>query len=270
MNKTISAMVWLYSSFLVNSSTSYAQEARGGGEEAGFVKVGAIDIKNTTQNSTWVPFSLEQKVHDFSPEEKCWANLKNYRMADSGWSGIVGRTQHKLVESEHVAIRKGNRAYGRQELVDSVNYAACVMYAVFDVPLEVHDLSREGGGKLYPHKSHRNGRDADVGLYGYNDKKGYYNSTQLMKRHGRVHADFNNEKALEANWLFIDGLLSGPHQIEAIFVDQVLKNRLREYVVRTFDEKTWERAGRILQHEPGHTTHYHIRTSVPYRERPGV
>ncbi|GEM_PF-3619820 len=216
--------------------------------------------------------TLEQCVanrneREYKPQEICRFRLREYRVPASGLRGLVGRTQMKLKDSEFVDLRKPERSYGRQELVDVINYSACVMQQVYGAELVVHDLSREGGGRLRPHRSHRNGRDADVGIYGFDEaREEYYNTTHSMKKRGRLHPDFNNDQALDANWLFIDSLMRGPYEIDMIFLDRKLINGLRSYVVGKYGEQRWSEAGRVLRHEPGHATHYHIRTKVPSGE----
>ncbi len=206
---------------------------------------------------------VEMNEQEHRPQVMCRVKLNEYRMPASGLRGLIGRSQMKLKESELVEIRKPERTYGRQELVDVINYSACVMKEVYDVPLVVHDLSREGGGRLRPHKSHHNGRDVDVGIYGYDVVEGrYYNATTKMKKRGGLHPDFNNTQALDANWLFIDSVVRGPFEVEMIFLDQKLINGLRSYVVGKYGMQRWNEVGGVLRHEPGHSTHYHIRTKV--------
>ncbi len=258
--------------FVVGAAmNNYSSSARADEYVLSFVK--QVDVREE-KNRELVSEErmLEQHIYgvhkpEYKPQEICRLRLREYRVPASGLRGLIGRSQMKLKESEFVDLRKPERSYGRQELVDVVNYSACVMQEVYGAPLVVHDLSREGGGRLRPHKSHRNGRDADVGIYGYDlAEERYYNTTTKMKKRGRLHPDFNNDRALDANWLFIDSLLRGPYEIDMIFLDQKLINGLRSYVVGKYGEEIWNEGGRVLRHEPGHTTHYHIRTKVPVVE----
>jgi len=216
--------------------------------------------------------SLEQCITDvreleYKPQEKCRLQVGEYRIPASGLRGLIGVSQMKLKDSDFVNVRKPERSYGRQELVDVINYSACVMQEVYGTQLMVHDLSREGGGRLRPHKSHRNGRDADVGIYGYDVARGeYYNTTHSIKKKGRLHPNFDNDRALDANWLFLDSLVGGQYEIDMIFLDRALINGLRSYVVGKYGADNWKKVGKVLRHEPGHATHYHIRTKVPVRE----
>lgn len=74
----------------------------------------------------------------------------------------------ELTSDAHIVRREGRRAawYGTRELVDVIRHAAAEVARAHTGPrLVVGDLSAERGGRLSPHRSHRSGRDADLGFY---------------------------------------------------------------------------------------------------------
>ncbi|HJL17950.1 MAG TPA: penicillin-insensitive murein endopeptidase [Sandaracinaceae bacterium LLY-WYZ-13_1] len=79
-----------------------------------------------------------------------------------------GRLEHgvRLRETPHVVRMSGGTTFGTEELVGLIHRAAARVHEESPGPrLLVGDLSRRGGGRLRPHSSHRNGRDADLGFY---------------------------------------------------------------------------------------------------------
>ncbi|MCB9611338.1 MAG: penicillin-insensitive murein endopeptidase [Sandaracinus sp.] len=72
----------------------------------------------------------------------------------------------RLDATPHVRIRNPSQAYGTAELVALIAWAAERVAEEHEgAVLSVGDLSRERGGRLRPHRSHRVGRDADLGFY---------------------------------------------------------------------------------------------------------
>lgn len=79
-----------------------------------------------------------------------------------------GRLLHgvPLTASAVLQTRSPNNRFGTQELVDLVEWAAAKVAEKHPgSTMLVGDLSRARGGRLRPHRSHRTGRDADVGFY---------------------------------------------------------------------------------------------------------
>jgi len=168
-----------------------------------------------------------------------------------------------LAKNDHLAITRPRNSYGHHALTTTLDRAACIMYEQYKSPLRVNDLSREHGGKLYPHKSHRRGLDADVGMYAYNSQDGYYTTNASLQHRSKAYKDFNNPQALEANWRFIKTLTSGPSEVQYIFWDNQLINRLKKHVIFTHGSEEWKTHGKYFYPEPGHKTHYHIRIKTP-------
>ncbi len=226
-----------------------------------------VPVVLSSQGETLEFCVMNSEKQEFRPQESCRVLMSEFRIPALAYRGRIGVSQMQLVASSHVQLAKEKNVYGRQELVDVLNYAACVMQQVYGATLEVRDLSREGGGRLRPHKSHRDGRDADVGMYVHTDEQGLYSVSRAMLRRGKVDREFMAPQALDANVQFLNELVTGPYEVEWIFVDKKLIHALETYAVGKYGAKFWQPIEDVLKHEPGHRNHYHIRTKVPRAER---
>ena len=125
------------------------------------------------------------------------------------------------------------------------------------------DFSRRGGGRFKGHGSHQNGRDVDMGLFA----KG---NTQLDSFIPM------NSKNLDVSktWHMIQCLL-GTHLVEHIYLDRTIQAQLYRQALSEGDNpdylsKVFRNAGSgeekecIIQHEPGHRNHMHVRFSAPW------
>ena len=158
------------------------------------------------------------------------------------------------------------RAYGTIEMIEALQLAAQQMEWLMPHadPIVVGDLSREGGGPLSGHRSHRGGLDADIGIY-FDDGRQYQQGFLVVEP-----AAFD----LDANWFLIRALLDSG-LVERILLDAAFVIRLRSYVTRTGelshaeaarifpqDEDAWLMNG-VVHHVSGHRHHMHIRVHCP-------
>ena len=87
----------------------------------------------------------------------------------------------ELGENDVLDVLQGSKptSFGTSELVSMLEHAASeVAHRFPDARLYVGDLSKRGGGRLGSHRSHRSGRDADIGFY-FHDGEG----TPVPARH---------------------------------------------------------------------------------------
>ena len=115
-----------------------------------------------------------------------------------------------------------DRAYGTPAMVDTlVGAFARVAAAHPDAdPVFVGDISRERGGDLPPHRSHNDGRSADIGLFvndGEQPERGFTTSVGQPLDVART-------------WTLIDALLD-TGEIEHILLDQRHVKQLVDYAV---------------------------------------
>jgi hypothetical protein len=130
-------------------------------------------------------------------------------------------------------------------------------------PLVVGDLSKQGGGCLPPHRSHRDGRDADIGYY----VRGGVTPRWL----GAVTA-----QTLDADrtWALLDVFLA-TGRLRYAFIDYQLQRPLYEAALRAGHTKaslrdvfqyprprSHAKAG-IIRHLRGHADHIHVRFDCP-------
>lgn len=154
--------------------------------------------------------------------------------------------------------------WGTQEMVDLlVDTARYMRWLMPDASkLVLGDISRRHGGPNPPHKSHRGGVDADVGIY----KVGRWQADTHFTRLGP--SDFD----VEANWAMISSMLD-TGKVDFILLDRSLIARLKSYTLEngllTPEEAehvfpaegsrhAWEDTG-ILHHAPNHQDHMHVR-----------
>ena len=124
--------------------------------------------------------------------------------------------------------------------------------------LFIGDFSRVGGGGISMHRSHQNGRDADLGMYA----KGNRTLDTFVPM---------NEEILNAakTWCFIESLLRSQH-IQYIFLDRRIQNQLREAALSQGVDPTYldslfaNSRGSVFQHVRGHYDHMHVRFFTPW------
>jgi LysM repeat protein len=185
---------------------------------------------------------------------------------DGGSAGAVGsasggrlRGGVPLENGPGYRVRDRARAYGTSSTVHAIRTGiARVVARYVHVPaLDIHDLSRERGGRLEPHRSHQNGLDVDISYYqiGATDRSPW-------RRIGPDELDVRLQWYLFRTWLDLG-------VVQYIFVDYALQEPLYEYArARGANEEQLEewfefprRGSRrgIIRHEPGHADHFHAR-----------
>ena len=190
------------------------------------------------------------------------SELKEYSFADQHLTTKSSRYQNQpltkkgflQLQSEiYIQSHRPTRNYGRRELIERLNSAAESLYTKYGTILHVYDLSREHGGFIPPHKSHRQGLDADIGIYSYTDKEGRFENS-----YGRLKT--LDQKTLEINWEFIK-TLQKDRDIDYIFWSQRYILVMRQFVREKYGADEWKRYGKVLYHKPGHADHFHLRVS---------
>lgn len=127
-------------------------------------------------------------------------------------------------------------------------------------PAIVGSLSREGGGRIGRHKSHRSGQDVDVG---------YYTTEANRKDWGVPKLD---EIDYQRTWYLVDWLEQTGH-VAAIFMAPSIQRRLYSYarshgvaearLQTLFQYGPKGSKGALIRNSPGHRDHMHLRLWVP-------
>jgi murein endopeptidase len=165
-------------------------------------------------------------------------------------------------------VQKSKRgAYGTDETVALMLWAFQRMTELFPGTAEavVGDLSREGGGRLSPHKSHQTGRDIDVCYYLKNNEPC-----------GHFRAVTPDTMDLLKNWTYMDLLLS-TGRVEYILIDRSLHRALydtalemgwnEEDLKKLFEAPVGNTPKRgVIRHIAGHKTHFHYRFVCPAKD----
>lgn len=181
--------------------------------------------------------------------------------------------------------RDRDHLWGTPEIVGALERAAARVVELHgNGVLTVGDLSREHGGALVGHRSHRNGRDADLGFYLHDAATGVpalVDRFLQVRRTGEVvvppRADGSVAPGTLAfddarNWTFVEALLRDPEaRVQYVFVGRHLRERLLDEARRR-GSPAWlvARAERVLL-EPRdgdpHRDHFHVRVYCADRDR---
>ena len=135
-------------------------------------------------------------------------------------------------------------------------------------PMVLGSISRDGGGKMFPHKSHQSGRDVDILFYMLDPKgqakksKGFYKFDALGRcTHKRCKGwTFD----VPRNWELVRTMVwSAKPYVQYAFVSKGLKKLLINYAVKHGEHpEIVKRAKRVLV-QPGdsspHADHFHVR-----------
>lgn len=112
-------------------------------------------------------------------------------------------------------------------------------------PIQVGDLSARRGGSIYGHQSHQSGRDVDIRLILADDGEG-----------------FDAAK----NWYLVKTLVDGG-AVREIFLNRSEQPWLRAAAEADVGVADATRYFELIEHEPGHTIHMHVRFDCPSADK---
>ncbi|HEY8431025.1 MAG TPA: penicillin-insensitive murein endopeptidase [Sandaracinaceae bacterium] len=185
----------------------------------------------------------------------------------------------ELTAGPHVVLREGRRQawFGTRELVDVIRHAAAeVARAHAGSRLLVGDLSGPNGGRLSPHRSHRSGRDADVGFYLVDEEGRPAEPPRFVRlrrdgcgRIGEARYCFDAAR----NWTLLVALLTHPvARVQYVLVAPDIRRRvLEEGERRGAPPELIERVRIATAPHTGshsHRSHFHVRIYCPVDDRP--
>jgi penicillin-insensitive murein endopeptidase len=177
---------------------------------------------------------------------------------------------HRLEESELIRFKHGTpepERFATDEMVALLESAARVIARAHPgAALTVGDLSRARGGRMRPHRSHRNGRDADVVFYALDEQGAVAQPDRLVgyRADGAGRAGDGVQYRFDdaRNWELVAYLLDNPvAEVQYVFISRHLKRRLIAEARRQgASPELIERAERVLRHRGGrHHDHMHFR-----------
>jgi len=141
--------------------------------------------------------------------------------------------------------------------------------------LTLGDLSRHSGGRFRPHRSHQNGRDADVGFF-IHDLDGAPVEANRFADFGPIGTTrhdptwrFDDART----WILVEYLLTQTEApIQYLFISRELRRRLLiEGSHRGADPEILARAARVLYQPPvggRHRDHLHVRVFCDASDQP--
>ena len=198
-----------------------------------------------------------------------------------------GRLNHavRVEPSPTLRVRNPSQAYGTEELVALITWAADEVARQHPgSSLNVGDLSRERGGRIRPHRSHRVGRDADLGFYLVDAQSGapaearhFVALPRGAKGTDRQGGSFAFDDA--RNWTLVAALVSQDVvPVQYIMVIAPLKERLlaegrrrgasAELLARVDAVVGPQRSGRGRFSYDSHDSHFHVRIYCAPDDRP--
>ena len=182
-----------------------------------------------------------------------------------------------------------NSNYGTDELVEALQHVARRVHREYPgALLQIGDLSTKGGGDSVLHRSHENGRDADLIYYAVDGQGKPAPPAESMPRygadlqarapappeHGVVFGPFSPRSFdVARNWALVRALLEEPRvEVQYLFINEVLKQTLLEWArAHGEDPALVDRADALL-HQPGdsapHDDHLHVRIFCSTDDRP--
>jgi len=167
----------------------------------------------------------------------------------------------QLAEGPGYVIKRPHLAFGTEETVGLIRTVIDRYHrrANGGPQVRVGDISKRGGGKLPPHRSHRHGEDVDIGLIHKGplaDKIRFFHASEEDFDVGRT-------------WLLVEEFLK-TGRCRYIFLDYDLQGMLYEHAKRRgvpssrLDEYFQYPRGRrrnhgVIRHWRGHQGHIHVR-----------
>ena len=202
-------------------------------------------------------------------------NLRIYTRVPVSPSQAVGPTNRGRLENgvrlpphRGYVIRTPARAYGTEETTRWIVGAFNAVDSKFkhSKVVRVHDLSDRDGGKLRDHKSHQNGRDADISYY----------QSECSSNGCRFDKFRSSELDVARQWALLEYWLRHG-QAEMIFIDYRLQAKLYRHAKRKgvtkeqldrwiqYPRGKYEPRG-VIRHFPNHEDHLHVRFVCPYSD----
>jgi penicillin-insensitive murein endopeptidase len=187
------------------------------------------------------------------------------------------RNAARLEPSAFVRFKVGSsprERYATDEMVALVQHAARhVERIVPGAPLTVGDISRRTGGVLFPHRSHRTGRDVDLVYYARSLKGAPAKPDHFV----RYRADGTGQRGphvylfdAKRNWELVAYLLDNPiAEVQQIFVAPHIRALLLAEAHHR-GEPGWlvHEAERVMTEKGGrHDDHLHVRIACAEDDR---
>lgn len=186
----------------------------------------------------------------------------------------------ELGDNEALFVKQGSEdaRYGTVELVAMVERAASEVASRHPGSrLTVGDLSRERGGRTRPHRSHRAGRDVDIGFY-WLDESGAPTVVDHFVNVGRSGAGRDRRGGryrfdAARNWALMEAVLTDRRvHVQMVLVAPYIRRLLLDHarsvsadaqLIARFEVVSQARSG-----SASHRSHFHVRIFCASDDRP--
>jgi LysM repeat protein len=173
-------------------------------------------------------------------------------------TGVL-KTGVQLPPGQHYVVKHPTLSYGSGKTIRLIQGAISRYRGRISGGPKIHvgDISKRGGGRFPPHKSHQHGRDVDVGYV----LKGELKDVVRFR-----NANANN-LGLGRSWALVKAFLDS-HEVKYIFMDRKIQKLLYEYAKsKGVNEDTLDvyfqyprnRSHGMIRHAKGHVNHFHVR-----------
>jgi murein endopeptidase len=174
-----------------------------------------------------------------------------------GWPDN-GRLRHGVQipqNPELYTVRNVDHAWGSTHAIEVLqkSIATFRLRTGYDQPITLWDMSMKSGGRYGPHRSHRSGRDIDIGL--------------PMNENPKKHATPKRVVDWTAMWHMVRAMVE-TEQVRYVFLSRIQQASLykaakacgatNEELDRVMQYPRFKKLG-IVRDAPGHTGHLHVR-----------
>ncbi len=214
-------------------------------------------------DATPIVFSKEQIEERVASD---LGSLGSMSLGKANAGALVNGVQ--FPEGDRWDIIQPQRAWGTQETIDFLVTAIDKVHTEHPGahPLSIGHLSRDKGGRIYPHRSHQSGRDIDIGYYYVPEKAEWYRPA--------------NKHTLDKarSWALVKAFVIHT-DVEMVFIDRSVQKLLKEYALSVGEDPSWlnsifqyksRHPEPIVRHTYGHRTHIHVRFYNPRAQQLGV
>jgi penicillin-insensitive murein endopeptidase len=177
--------------------------------------------------------------------------------------------------------RERQSNYATDELVTAITHAAMRVHREYPGSLlNIGDMSQKRGGDSVLHRSHENGRDADLIYYAVDAQGRPALAADSMPRypywdgrarqpekqeHGVVYGPFSPRWFdVPRNWALVRALLEEPSiELQYLFIHARLRDKLLAYAAARGEDPLLLERAEVILHQPGdsapHDDHLHVR-----------
>ena len=163
----------------------------------------------------------------------------------------------RMPDSKLYTVRDPDKAYGTSHAVKTIHAAIATFRrdTAYAGKIVIADLSKQGGGRMRPHKSHQVGRDADI---------------RLPRKPGASQKDGSASTVdWDMSWQLVKAFID-TGEVEYIFLDysrqKYLLQAAREAGATSKELERWiqypqgsKKNKGVVRHSKGHNIHIHVR-----------